>query len=81
MEMVVEIGDWRLEVKIGGEDWRWVLEVEIGDGDGRLEMEIGDGDWRLVMEIGDGHRSGHVLGQETNIKTIEYKQVYACYIC
>ena len=51
----------------------------MGDGRWRLEMEIGD--WTLVMEIGDGHGSGHVLGQETNIKTIEYKQVYACYIC
>ena len=26
-----------------------------------------------------GHRSGHFLGQETNIKSIEYKQDYVIY--
>ena len=72
MRLGIEIGDWRwrLEMEIGGGDWRWRLEMEIGEW--RLEMEIGDGDVT-------GHRSGHFLGQETNIKSIEYKQVYVIY--
>ena len=58
-----------LEMEIG--DWRWILDT-------------GYWRWRLEIEIGDvsyvtGHRPGHFLGQETNIKSIEYKQDYVIY--